>query len=199
MSESINARIKQLRKKKKLNQTEFGAVIGLKNSAISKMEQEGSVVVDQNVQLICEKFQVRRDWLVNGTGEMFAERTKKDELMEWAERVSQSPHDSFPYRLAEALARLDEPQWKMLEQIFDKIMSEGNESNTENSNVNGASAPSEPTSSHSAPSSDDDDDQDIIRRADYHRQLDDALNKEERVVSASSYGNSGIISHLHKK
>ena len=48
MSESINARIKQLRKKKKLNQTEFGAVIGLKNSAISKMEQEGSVVVDQN-------------------------------------------------------------------------------------------------------------------------------------------------------
>ena len=110
MSESINARIKQLRKKKKLNQTEFGAVIGLKNSAISKMEQEGSVVVDQNVQLICEKFQVRRDWLVDGTGEMFAERTKKDELMEWAERVSQSPHDSFPYRLADALARLDEPQ-----------------------------------------------------------------------------------------
>lgn len=125
MGESINARIKQLRKKKKLNQTEFGSVIGLKNSAISKMEQEGSVVVDQNIQLICEKFQVRRDWLVDGTGEMFAERTKKDELMEWAERVSQSPHDSFPYRLAEVLAKLDEPQWKMLEQIFDKIMAEG--------------------------------------------------------------------------
>ena len=125
MGESINARIKQLRKKKKLNQTEFGSVIGLKNSAISKMEQEGSVVVDQNIQLICEKFQVRRDWLVDGTGEMFAERTKKDELMEWAERVSQSPHDSFPYRLAEVLAKLNEPQWKMLEQIFDKIMAEG--------------------------------------------------------------------------
>ena len=127
MSESINARIKQLRKKKKLNQTEFGSVIGLKNSAISKMEQEGSVVVDQNIQLICEKFQVRREWLVDGTGEMFAERAKKDELMEWAERVSQSPHDSFPYRLAEALSKLDEPQWKMLEQIFDRIMTEGDD------------------------------------------------------------------------
>ena len=127
MGESINARIKQLRKKKKLNQTEFGSVIGLKNSAISKMEQEGSVVVDQNIQLICEKFQVRREWLVDGIGEMFAARTKNDELMEWAKRVSQSPHDSFPYRLAEALSKLDEPQWKMLEQIFDKIMAEGDD------------------------------------------------------------------------
>ena len=127
MSESINARIKQLRKKKKLNQTEFGSVIGLKNSAISKMEQEGSVVVDQNIQLICEKFQVRREWLIDGIGEMFAARTKNDELMEWAKRVSQSPHDSFPYRLAEALSKLDEPQWKMLEQIFDRIMTEGDD------------------------------------------------------------------------
>lgn len=191
MGESINARIKQLRKKKKLNQTEFGSVIGLKNSAISKMEQEGSVVVDQNIQLICEKFQVRRDWLVDGTGEMFAERTKKDELMEWAERVSQSPHDSFPYRLAEVLAKLDEPQWKMLEQIFDKIMADGN---TENSNI----AKAEPTNAKAAPPDDDDDDSDVIRRS-YHRQLDQALNSEEKAVSASSYGSSGIISHLHKK
>lgn len=191
MGESINARIKQLRKKKKLNQTEFGSVIGLKNSAISKMEQEGSVVVDQNIQLICEKFQVRRDWLVDGTGEMFAERTKKDELMEWAERVSQSPHDSFPYRLAEVLAKLDEPQWKMLEQIFDKIMADGN---TENSNITKA----EPTNAKAAPSDDDDDDSDVIRRS-YHRQLDQALNSEEKAVSASSYGSSGIISRFHKK
>ena len=191
MGESINARIKQLRKKKKLNQTEFGSVIGLKNSAISKMEQEGSVVVDQNIQLICEKFQVRRDWLVDGTGEMFAERTKKDELMEWAERVSQSPHDSFPYRLAEVLAKLNEPQWKMLEQIFDKIMTEGN---TENSNITKA----EPTNAKAAPSDDDDDDPDVIRRS-YHRQVDQAFDNEEKAVSASSYGSSGTISRFHKK
>jgi hypothetical protein len=111
--------------------------------------------------------------------------------MEWAERVSQSPHDSFPYRLAEVLAILDEPQWKMLEQIFDKIMAEGN---TENSNV----AKAEPINTKAAPPDDDDDDPDIIRRS-YHRQLDQALNSEEKAVLASSYGNSGTISHWHKK
>nr|DAO82060.1 MAG TPA: hypothetical protein [Caudoviricetes sp.] len=176
-----------------MNQGEFGKAIGLKQGAISKLEKPGNAVVDQNIQLICEKFQVRREWLVDGTGEMFAERAKKDELMEWAERVSQSPHDSFPYRLAEVLAKLDEPQWKMLEQIFDKIMAEGN---TENSNV----AKAESTSTKAAPPNDDDDDDDpdIIRRS-YHRQVDQAFDNEEKAVSASSYGSSGIISHFHKK
>lgn len=192
MTETINDRIKLLRKKKDMNQGEFGKAIGLKQGAISKLEKPGNAVVDQNIQLICEKFQVRREWLVDGTGEMFAERAKKDELMEWAERVSQSPHDSFPYRLAEVLAKLDEPQWKMLEQIFDKIMAEGN---TENSNV----AKAESTSTKAAPPNDDDDDDpDIIRRS-YHRQVDQAFDNEEKAVSASSYGSSGIISHFHKK
>lgn len=191
MTETINDRIKLLRKKKDMNQGEFGKAIGLKQGAISKLEKPGNAVVDQNIQLICEKFQVRREWLVDGTGEMFAERAKKDELMEWAERVSQSPHDSFPYRLAEVLAKLDEPQWKMLEQIFDKIMAEGN---TENSNV----AKAEPTNAEAAPPDDDDDDPDIIRRS-YHRQLDQALDSEEKAASASSYGNSGTISRFHKK
>ena len=122
MGESINTRIKKLRKEMQLNQTEFGQKIGLKNSAISKMEQEGSVVVDQNVQLICEKFHVRRSWLLEGEGEMFATHTKQDELMAWAARVSEGPHDDFPYRLADTLARMDEPQWQLLEQIFDSIM-----------------------------------------------------------------------------
>lgn len=177
-----------------MSQGEFGKVIGLKQGAISKLEKSGNVVVDQNIQLICEKFQVRREWLVDGIGEMFAARTKNDELMEWAKRVSQSPHDSFPYRLAEALARLDEPQWKMLEQIFDRIMTEGD---TENSNAPKAK-PAKSKASQPIPHDDDDDNPDVIRRS-YHRQLDQALDNEEKAVSASSYGNSGIISHLHKK
>ena len=67
----INAQIKALRKAKRLNQAEFGECIGLKTSAVSKMEQEGSTVTEQNIQMICQKFNVRRAWLVDGEGEMF--------------------------------------------------------------------------------------------------------------------------------
>ena len=67
----INTQIKALRKAKKLNQAEFGECIGLKTSAVSKMEQEGSTVTEQNIQMICQRFNVRRAWLVDGEGEMF--------------------------------------------------------------------------------------------------------------------------------
>lgn len=69
----INDRIKALRKSLKLNQTEFGERIGLKAGAIGKMEKEGGTVIEQNIKLICEKFHVRREWLVDGTGEMLQE------------------------------------------------------------------------------------------------------------------------------
>lgn len=68
---SINARVKALRKSKKLSQSEFGEIIGLKQVAVSVMEQEGRTVTDQNITLICDKFCVRRAWLVDGEGEMF--------------------------------------------------------------------------------------------------------------------------------
>ena len=66
----INERIKELRKALKLNQAEFGERIGLKQGAISWIEQEGNTVTDQNIKLICEKFNVRREWLTEGAGEM---------------------------------------------------------------------------------------------------------------------------------
>lgn len=69
----INKQIKKLRKHLKLSQTEFGERIGLKNSAISAMEQEDRAVSERNITLICEKYHVSRAWLTEGKGEMFAE------------------------------------------------------------------------------------------------------------------------------
>ncbi len=70
---SINARVKAIRKAKRLNQTEFGKAIGLKQMGVSNMEQEGGTVTDKNILLICQKFHVSRDWLETGEGEMFLE------------------------------------------------------------------------------------------------------------------------------
>lgn len=67
---SINARIKAIRKSQRLSQAEFGENIGLKQVAISNLEKEGYTVTEQNVTLICQKFHIRRDWLIHGEGEM---------------------------------------------------------------------------------------------------------------------------------
>lgn len=68
---SINARIKELRTSKRYKQSEFGELIGLKQVAVSNMEKDGNTVTEQNIQMICQKFHVRRAWLVDGEGEMY--------------------------------------------------------------------------------------------------------------------------------
>lgn len=68
---SINARVKAIRKAKGLNQADFGKAISLKQGGVSYIEQEGNTVTEQNISLICQKFRVRREWLVDGDGEMF--------------------------------------------------------------------------------------------------------------------------------
>lgn len=88
----INAQIKALRKALKLNQKEFGDKIGLKQGAISKIEQDGNTVTDQNIKLICEKFQVRLEWLTEGTGEML-QKTEDSLFASFAERYELSADD----------------------------------------------------------------------------------------------------------
>lgn len=65
---TINERIRTLRKQKGLNQKEFGAKIGLKQSAASWIEQDGNAVTDQNIRLISEAFGVNPAWLRTGEG-----------------------------------------------------------------------------------------------------------------------------------
>lgn len=65
---TINERIRTLRKQKGLNQKEFGAKIGLKQSAASWIEQDGNAVTDQNIRLISEAFGVSPAWLRTGEG-----------------------------------------------------------------------------------------------------------------------------------
>jgi transcriptional regulator with XRE-family HTH domain len=68
---SINQRIKEIRKDIGLNQSDFGARIGLKSGAISKIEQDGNTVVEQNKRIICDKFHVSMHWLETGEGDKY--------------------------------------------------------------------------------------------------------------------------------
>ena len=59
-------RIKKVRKDADLNQTEFGAILGVSRDAIATYES-GRVIPDAAKRmLICEKFNVNPEWLENG-------------------------------------------------------------------------------------------------------------------------------------
>lgn len=67
---TVNQRIKKLRKSLGMNQGEFGQKIGMGQAGISKIEQDGSTVIDQNIRLICQTFHVSEQWLRTGAGPM---------------------------------------------------------------------------------------------------------------------------------
>ena len=73
-------RIKLLRKDLKLTQKEFGDAIGVSNSNISNIENGSVNLTDRNIYEICSKFNVNKDWLKHGIGDVYIDLNKEDEI-----------------------------------------------------------------------------------------------------------------------
>lgn len=78
---TIGERIKKLRKKLKMNQTEFGERIGLKQTAIGMYENSLRGVADRSIILICKEFNVSEKWLRNGEGDMFVNMSTDENIV----------------------------------------------------------------------------------------------------------------------
>lgn len=88
--EGVNERIRELRTELGLNQSEFGERIGVKKSVVSTMESGRTNLTARNTDLICKEFNVSREWLLNGTGEMFLPESS-DSLDALAEQYDLTP------------------------------------------------------------------------------------------------------------
>lgn len=72
MEETINHRVRLLRKKLQLTQYEFSKIIVISSGQLACIETSKRAVNDRTVKLICDSFNVNEQWLRNGTGEMFS-------------------------------------------------------------------------------------------------------------------------------
>jgi transcriptional regulator with XRE-family HTH domain len=69
----VNKRIKEVRKYYKLSQEKFGEKLGVTKTAVSKMELGTYNVTDTMTKLICSEYNISREWLETGNGEMFVQ------------------------------------------------------------------------------------------------------------------------------
>lgn len=76
---TIGERIKVLRKEKNLSMEDFGSVIGMGKSAVSRIENGVNGTTDQTIRSICREFGINEHWLRTGEGEMF-EQTRETVL-----------------------------------------------------------------------------------------------------------------------
>lgn len=64
---TINERVKYFRKNVlHINQTDFAASVGMKQTSISTLEKPGATVSEQFIKTICSVYSINEDWLRNG-------------------------------------------------------------------------------------------------------------------------------------
>lgn len=112
----MNERIKQLRKELHLTQQEFANKIGISRGNIGAYEVGKNAPSDAVISLICREFNVNESWLRTGEGEMFISLTRNQLIADFAGDLIKED-DSFKTRLIEALAKLDEDEWMVLENL----------------------------------------------------------------------------------
>ena len=65
---TVNERIRHFRKNVlHINQRQFAADLGMAQTGVSGLEQDGATVTDRAIKSICMAYSVNEDWLRNGT------------------------------------------------------------------------------------------------------------------------------------
>lgn len=119
----MNGRICDVRKSQGLTQEKFAERLGLTRNFIWMVERGDRFPSDRTIADICREFNVREEWLRNGTGEMFIQRTLDQEIAAFLGDATSDKGD-FRYRLISVLARMSPDQWSLLEQIAHDLADE---------------------------------------------------------------------------
>lgn len=120
----LNERIKLVRIKKSLNQTDFAKRLSISRSAVCKIESGENSPSEQTINLICKEFNVNSEWLRTGKGEMFIEKSKDILISDMFADILKGDNTDFKYRLVSALSKLDDDDWDSLEKFITLISSE---------------------------------------------------------------------------
>lgn len=113
---SINERIAILRKSLGLTQEEFGNRIGVKKSAISKLENGTNNPTEGTIKLIVNTFPVNSTWLESGVGDMQVDELSDDKIDEILKNA-----DPFVKTWMKALAKMPDEYWRIFKDQLDKI------------------------------------------------------------------------------
>ena len=122
----MQARLKELRKELGLNQTEFGEKLGVAQSTVAGWELGARDIPDIAIISICRAYNVREEWLREGTGKMYATLSREEEMGRLVRRLLSGSPASFQSALVMTLLRFDPdgPEWQIVEKIYNDLAAE---------------------------------------------------------------------------
>ncbi len=113
----MNERLKSLRKELSLSQEAFGKRLGVTGTAISRIEIGNRAVTEQMILATCREFNVREEWLRDGSGEIFLDFTE-DEFTRAAATLS---NDAFVRSLIVEYWKLDEDSKQLFRDFIHRL------------------------------------------------------------------------------
>lgn len=122
MPDEITPRVKILRQALGMSQTDFGAKIGVTRGVINNLDRCLTELQDPLLSLICSVFNVRREWLETGEGEMFEPEDAEAPFYDAMGIITNDEPDSFRKRFVIALAELDDAGLDAMEQFIRSLI-----------------------------------------------------------------------------
>ena len=118
----MDEQIKQLRKSLGMSQEKFAKEIGLTKNFISLVETGQRNLSTQSIKLICRLFDVNKEWLETGKGEMFIQKTENEKIAEFLADVLKAGEKDQRYRFIAAISELDENDWNTIQKLAEKLV-----------------------------------------------------------------------------
>ena len=114
-------RIIILRKKLGLTQKQFGERIGVQRGTVTNYEIGRNIPTETVRLMICREYGVKREWLETGEGEMFEEKSRKEQVKEISEKYLNEENEIFRSRLISVISGLTEEQLAVLAEFAEMV------------------------------------------------------------------------------
>lgn len=122
---TVSSRVRKLRKFYKLSTAKFAESLGVTHGVISNIELERITQWDTKMPLLnlmCEKYNCRREWLINGTGEMLKQESQADEMCRLVKKLYSSKAPSLKKDIITAVLQTPDKNFDVLEDMMQQIL-----------------------------------------------------------------------------
>lgn len=116
MDAEIGYRIADIIKSLEIKKVHFAERLKIDQSYVTQLTNGRRNPSERLISDICREFGVDENWLRTGKGEMFVPITRSQEIADFVGKLLKGEEDTFKRRFIAMLARLDENDWKVLEQ-----------------------------------------------------------------------------------
>ena len=125
----MKERIKQVRSFLKMNQTEFGERVGVKQTTVAGYESGIRIPSDAVVLSICREFNISESWLRTGEGEMLDQSNPDTELAKIFGQIAGSDDDLIK-AIIKSYWMLDDKDKAAVHKLVDRFLDEMNKKKT---------------------------------------------------------------------